>query len=116
LAAITDPQERLRAGLSGLFAFYRETERMTGRALRDLPDLPVMADVLQPLFALIGQIHQTLLAPWRVAPGRETLVTAAIGHALSFWTWHSLVREQGLTEAEAVEALVTLVRALTEGE
>jgi hypothetical protein len=33
-----------------------------------------------------------------------------IGHALAFDTWRSLVREQGLSDAEAVELMAGLVR------
>jgi hypothetical protein len=36
-------------------------------------------------------------------------VTALIGHALAFGTWQSLVREQGLTDAQAIEAMVAMV-------
>ncbi|MGH2824481.1 MAG: hypothetical protein ACRDLY_15995 [Thermoleophilaceae bacterium] len=35
---------------------------------------------------------------------------AAVGHALSLDTWRSLVREQGLSEAEAVELMAALAR------
>jgi hypothetical protein len=35
---------------------------------------------------------------------------AGTTHALGFWTWRSLVREQGLTEEEAVELMVGMVR------
>ena len=34
---------------------------------------------------------------------------AAIGHALAFETWRSLVRRQGLSSAEAVELVSRLV-------
>jgi hypothetical protein len=36
-------------------------------------------------------------------------VRAAIGHALEFETWRSLVRRQGLTAKQAVDAMVRLV-------
>jgi hypothetical protein len=38
-------------------------------------------------------------------------VRAAIGHALEFETWRSLARRQGLSRAQAVEAMMRLVRA-----
>ncbi len=37
---------------------------------------------------------------------------AVIGHAAAFSTWRSLCREQGLTDDEAVEVMVTLVEAV----
>ncbi|MFF0393523.1 hypothetical protein ACFYS8_33220 [Kitasatospora sp. NPDC004615] len=35
-----------------------------------------------------------------------------IGHAAAFSTWRSLCREQGLTDHEAVELMVTLAGAV----
>ena len=37
-------------------------------------------------------------------------VRAAIGHALAFETWRSLVREQGLGNVQAAELMTGLVR------
>ena len=42
------------------------------------------------------------------APRRRRL-RAAIGHAVAFETWRSLVRRQGLSDAEAVDLMATLV-------
>jgi len=47
-----------------------------------------------------------------VACGRaRTLLRAAIGHAIVFPTWHSLVREQGLSDRQAVEVMHRLAAA-----
>jgi hypothetical protein len=40
---------------------------------------------------------------------RSTYAHAAIGHALSFPTWRSLTREQGLGTEDAVELMCRLV-------
>ena len=40
---------------------------------------------------------------------RRRRVRAAVGHALSFPTWRSLVREQGLNRREAVDLMAKLV-------
>jgi hypothetical protein len=37
---------------------------------------------------------------------------AVIGHAVTFETWRSLVRQQGLEDAEAAELMVRLARAV----
>jgi hypothetical protein len=47
-----------------------------------------------------------------VPEGRRPLVAAAFGHAVAFSTWRSLVREQGLDDAQAVAAMAALVRCL----
>ena len=36
---------------------------------------------------------------------------AAVGHAVSFPTWQSLVRQQGLDDAEAVAVMAALVES-----
>jgi hypothetical protein len=43
---------------------------------------------------------------------RRKSVRAAIGHALDFETWRSLVRRQGLSRAQAVDAMTRLVSSL----
>ncbi len=45
----------------------------------------------------------------------DEVTTAAIGHALSFRTWQSLVREQALAEREAVQLMCRLVAAARAG-
>ena len=45
-------------------------------------------------------------------PRRKT-VRAAIGHALEFETWRSLVRRQGLSRKQAVEAMLRLVGSVS---
>ncbi|HEY7177326.1 MAG TPA: hypothetical protein VH442_20610, partial [Micromonosporaceae bacterium] len=34
---------------------------------------------------------------------------AAVGHAVSFWTWWSLGHEQGLSDPEAIEIMLSAV-------
>ena len=38
-------------------------------------------------------------------------VKAAVGHAVSFPTWQSLVRQQGLEDAEAVAVMAAMVES-----
>jgi hypothetical protein len=39
-------------------------------------------------------------------------VRAAIGHALEFETWRSLVRRQGLSNKQAVDSMMRLVESV----
>ncbi len=50
-----------------------------------------------------------LASGWPVRGEIARRVRAAIGHALSFHTWRSLVREQRLTNDEAVALMRRLV-------
>ena len=108
-ASIADPDERLRTALAELYAFYARTEGMLANLLRDAP---VVATVNQRLEAYREYVRAAAhsLARGRGVRGavrRRTL--AALGHALAFSTWHSLVREQGLSDQEAAELARRLV-------
>lgn len=110
-AAIADPVARLRTGLAEVYTYHRRTERMTDRAERDLPDVPALREVLAPHFAHWARVRDALATGWSGTEERRVLA-AAIGHALAFSTWRSLVREQGLDDTQAVDTMVTMVCGL----
>jgi AcrR family transcriptional regulator len=103
-AAIRDPAARLAVALAELYAWYGCTERMLELLIRDLPVVPAV----QSQFRLPGYLDaaaDVLLAgrPERGAARRRA--RAALGHAVAFETWLSLVRQQGLTSAEAIRLM-----------
>jgi hypothetical protein len=49
---------------------------------------------------------------WNARGHKRTLLRAAIGHAVEFDTWRSLIRHEGLDDSEAVELMVSLARAV----
>ncbi|HWH65280.1 MAG TPA: helix-turn-helix domain-containing protein [Gaiellales bacterium] len=103
-AAIRDPAARLAVALAELYAWYAGTERMLELLIRDLPVVPAV----QSQFRLPGYLDaaaDVLLAgrPERGAARRRA--RAALGHAVAFETWLSLVRQQGLTSAEAIRLM-----------
>ena len=102
-AAIADPVERLHTALRALYAHHRATEAMTTNVQRDAPTMPVLADLLAEVPRYYAAIRALLAAGWDTPAERQPLVLAALGHALEFDTWHSLVRQQSLTDEQAVE-------------
>jgi AcrR family transcriptional regulator len=103
-AAIPDPAARLAVALSELYGWYARTRRMLELLIRDRPLVPAM----QSQFRLPGYLEaaaDVLLAgrPERGAARRRA--RAALGHAVAFETWLSLVRQQGLTSAEAIRLM-----------
>jgi AcrR family transcriptional regulator len=103
-AAIRDPADRLAVALSELYAWYGRTHQMLELLTRDLPLVPA----LQTQFRLPGYLDaaaDVLLAgrPERGAARRRA--RAALGHAVAFETWLSLVRQQGLTSTEAIRLM-----------
>lgn len=91
--ALEDPAERVRGVLLGLYAWYRETEAMTGNTHRDRRLLPELDALLAE-----GADRQLDRLAGALAPGREA--RAMVRLALDFSTWQRLTGE-GLSDAEA---------------
>lgn len=109
-AEIEDPDTRLRAGLSELYAYYQRTEAMLARAEQDAPANPILAELLAPFAAYQAGMREILAVGWPATDAGRPMVRAAVGHALAFSTWRSLAREQGLDTEQAVALMRSLVR------
>jgi hypothetical protein len=48
-----------------------------------------------------------------VGDERLAMLLGTLGHALDFQTWRSLVRQQGLSDEQAIEVMVGMVRCMT---
>jgi AcrR family transcriptional regulator len=103
---IRDPSERLRRALRDTYAYHRETEPMMAGVLADARAHPVVA----PYHAHWQRAAAVLAAAWPPAARRSALLKAALALALSFQTWQLLVRAQRLTDDQAVELMMRLVR------
>ena len=107
--SIGDPDERLRVALDELYGYYRRTESMMDNLHRDEVTMPVIRRMFTPFREYLSAAGDTL-ARGRAARGRRRdELRAAIGHALSFTTWRSLTREQGLDDSQAGELMRELV-------
>jgi AcrR family transcriptional regulator len=105
---INDPDIRLRRGLSELYAWYAWAEPMLSNVFRDAPSVPAMNQPVEQFERHFQELHQALMSRRRISGRASARVSAAIGHALAFPTWHSLVREHELNAEEAVELMSTL--------
>jgi AcrR family transcriptional regulator len=107
---IDDPVERLRFGLSDVYRFYAEGEPMLTRIQRDYASVPAELRDLQDARRVV--YRDRLLDPFRSRGARRGRLRAAIGHAISFWTWRSLVIDEGMSSDHAVEAMVAMVTSM----
>ena len=105
--AIRDPRRRLERALDELYAYYERNEAMYTNLFRDEQLLPTVRETFKGFRAYLGQANDVLA---RDRPRRRS-VKVALRHALGFYTWHSLVREGGLSRAQAVKLMVALVEA-----
>jgi AcrR family transcriptional regulator len=103
--AIAAPRERFRTALRESYAYHRRTEPMMGRMLAEAESHPAMRAYHEHW----RRAADVVAAAWRLGGRRRTLLRAAVGHALAFPTWQSLVRGQGLTDQQAVEVALRLV-------
>lgn len=94
--------EGLRDGLDAVYAWYESVEDDLVVFARDAPALGK--------FELEIEHYRRLAAVRRhLGRGRSRRSRAALGHALEFETWRSLVRRQQLSRRVAVDLMVRFV-------
>ena len=107
--AAADPLERLALTLRDVWAWYAEVEPDLALFIRDAELVPAAGADVTRYAERLAALADRLAA----AVGDSSSVRAAVGHALAFETWRSLVRREGLTTEGAVDAMVALVERLS---
>jgi AcrR family transcriptional regulator len=106
--AIADPDERLETALTELYGYYTRLESLLENVERDAVTMPVLAEIEAERRRHLAETRD-LLVEGRPGGARTA---HAIGHALEFGTWKSLVRGQGADTDEAVALMAAFVRAV----
>lgn len=109
-AATEPPDERLREGLAALYDWYGRCEQMIELTSRDAAVVPAMRKAAVARRVYIESALDFLMAGRAVDPASASTVRAAVGHAVAFETWRSLVRRQGVSDVVAVDLMVALVQ------
>jgi AcrR family transcriptional regulator len=110
LLAIGDGEERLRAGLEALYAYYGRNEQLLANVYRDLEVDSLTQTVMQERFGPFQQrLHEVLAAGLPARGTRRTRRDAALDVATSFWTWRALARDHALKPADAAEMAAAMV-------
>ncbi|HVE67056.1 MAG TPA: helix-turn-helix domain-containing protein [Solirubrobacteraceae bacterium] len=110
-AQVSDPAERVRTALGELYPHYGRVATMMDNLLRDAPLVPVVDAQLAGFRGYLEACAEVLMAGRRLRGRAHRRTRAAIGHALSFPAWRSLVLEQGLDADEAAGLMADLVDA-----
>jgi AcrR family transcriptional regulator len=113
--SIADPAERLAVALRAMYAYYERQEQLLDNVQRDVAVMPVLAEVSAFRTRYLREAPDVLLRGWPVRGAARARLRRAIGHALEFRTWQSLVRRQGCSTAEAVELMVALAERAASG-
>jgi AcrR family transcriptional regulator len=102
--AIEDRRERLRVGLLALYGWYERNEKLAACILRDAECHPLTKEIIEmrlgPYMAAYADVLGAKLTPKQ---------RAVLGLALSFFSWRSLVRDGGLEQRAAVDAMVDAI-------
>ena len=108
-AAIADPDERLKAALGELYPYYAANEEMLGNLSRDEETVEIVRTLFAGYHGYVEAVADLLMDGRRGGAAAKRRVRAAIGHALEFRTWQSLVRGRGLGDAQAADLMGRLV-------
>jgi len=101
---IADRDERLRAGLTAIYAWYERHAALMSCVMRDAEHHVLVREISQLRFGPATAAYNEVLGAKLNARQR-----ALLHLALSFFTWRTLVREAGLKQNAAVKALVQAV-------
>ena len=102
--AITPHHEQLRVGLRAIYDWYDRNADLAACVLRDAEYHPLTKEMVELRFgAPMAAYHEVLGAKL------STKQRAVLHLALSFSAWRALVRESGLKQKAAVEAMVEAI-------
>src|SRR5262245_17743340 len=105
--AIADPGKRLAQALRDVYGWYADVADDMELILRDATTVPAVAVYAEARNRQLAGLADRLAT----GLGRSKGVRAAVGHALAFETWRSLVRREGLSNARAVRAMVAFAES-----
>jgi len=80
-----DPMSRVERTLTGLYVYYRATEAMNTRLMRDADIMPLVADMMQGYRGFIAMLSGLLVDGFN-PPSADGLLQPALRHALDFQT------------------------------
>jgi AcrR family transcriptional regulator len=110
LLAIEDGEERLRAGLAALYAYYEGNQQLLGHVHRDLEVDENTRTAARERYGPPTRRLEEVLAAGLSAQGRyRGRRRAALGVATSFYTWRALAADHELKADDAAELAAAMV-------
>ena len=103
--------ERLEAALRALYAYYERLEQLLDNIERDLPLVAALQEVNAHRVRYFEEVRELLLQAWPARGRAKMRLRRALGHAIDFRTWQSLVRSQGCSTEDAVWLMVAFARS-----
>jgi AcrR family transcriptional regulator len=110
-AKVRDPGRRTRAALSALYRYFRETEPMTAKVMRDAQVMPALAAIVESAYVpYVTAVRDDLALAWERGGEPNPRVRATLGLALRFETWSALAQGEGMADDDAAALMVEMVR------
>jgi hypothetical protein len=104
--SIADPKQRMRRGLTELYAFFERNEAMLANVIRDAEVDPITREAVElRIGPRIADIQDALAA----ALPRRKGARAALGVALEFHTWQVLVGRGGVSSRRAATIMADML-------
>lgn len=103
-AEIEDMQDRRRAALCELYAYYRSAGQMVHNILRDEEEVPALQRVMVGFHTYFENIEKLLLG----AGPANSRAKAVVGHAVAYSTWRSLTLGRGLDDEDCANLMCAL--------
>jgi AcrR family transcriptional regulator len=107
--SITDVDERVAVALGELYLFYGRNEPMLDNLFRDEATVALVKERFAAVRGYFDAAREALMHGRKLRGARLVRTRAALGHAIAFSSWKSLVREQHLDDSEAVELMRRMV-------
>lgn len=108
-ATVASPNDRLGVALIELYRFFHRTEQMLDNLFRDETTVPAVRQQFSGFRGYLQQARAVLMVGRGVRGDAHRRTQAAVGHAVAFSTWKSLVREQQLSNVEAAALMALAV-------
>ena len=102
--AIKDQNERLRVGLRAVYGWYERNAELASCVLRDAEYHPLTKEITAIRFGPSMAAYHEI-----IGSNLNMKQRAVLRLALSFFTWRTLVRESGLKQGAAVQAMVKAI-------
>jgi len=111
-ADVADAEERLRVALSEVYSYFSGNEAMVSNVLRDAALDPIVRETMASFDQYWETVRDALAEAFGASGERHEALLGAIALAQDFQTWHTLVRQQELSQDRAIELMVGMVRCL----
>ncbi len=109
---ISSLSKRLEIGLTDLYEYWGQTHDMFASVLRDYEVDPERSGA--GIVTFMAEACNALLDGQMLSGHRGRMLRATVGHAVHFYTWRSLVQDQGLSNTEATNLMRQIITRVTE--